>query len=65
MVDNSTRVTASNQYLMSSANSRGSAQLSAPEHGELLLDSGLNSLAWLEQPLSLADIRNGNSSFIL
>lgn len=64
MVDNSTRVTASNQYLMSSAG-RSSAQLTAPEHGELLLDSGLNSLAWLEQPLSLADIRNGNSSFIV
>lgn len=65
MVDNSTRVTATNQYLMSSASGRTSACLTAPEHGELVIDSGLNSLAWLEQPLSLADIRNGNSSFIL
>lgn len=64
MIDN-TRVTASNQYLMSSSSGRPSAQLTAPEHGELVLDSGLNSLAWLEAPLSLAELSKGNSSFIL
>ncbi|MCE7873272.1 hypothetical protein DYH09_23255 [bacterium CPR1] len=67
MIDNNNlRVNSSNQYLMSSASGRNSACLTAPEHGELLIDSGLNSLAWLEQPMSLAEMqRNGNSSFVL
>lgn len=65
MIENSSlRVTSSNQYLMSSSGS-GAACLTAPTYGELLLDSGLNSLAWLEQPMSLSDMAHqGNTSFI-
>lgn len=65
MIENSSlRVTSTNQYLMSSSG-QGSACLTAPTHGELLLDSGLNSLAWLEQPMSFSEMcHNGNTSFI-
>ncbi|GMU55765.1 hypothetical protein DYH09_21380 [bacterium CPR1] len=64
MIDNSLRVTASNNYLMSSA--AGAACLPPPTHGELVLDSGLSSLAWLEQPMSFSEMcHSGASSFIL
>lgn len=65
MIDNSSlRVTSSNQYLMSSSGA-GAACLTAPTYGELLIGSDLNSLAWLEQPMSFSDMaNNGNTSFV-
>ncbi len=65
MIENSSlRVTSSNQYLMSSSGS-GAACLTAPTHGELLLDSGLSNLAWLEQPMSFSEMaHSGCTSFV-
>lgn len=64
MIDNSLRVSSSNQYLMSSSGG-GAACLTAPTHGELLIDNGLNHLAWLEEPMSFSEMcHSGNTSFV-